>query len=130
MLKKYVAEMSAGLTANTWWEHANFGSNKEASIALKDLLVGTPDLFQTPKPEKLIQRVLELAPNAGDIVLDSFLGSGTTAAVAHKMAGAGSASRWATMPSPTACRGCARWSMASRAASAPPWAGQVAAASR
>ena len=85
MLKKYVAEMSTGLTANTWWEHANFGSNKEASIALKDLLVGTPDLFQTPKPEKLIQRVLELATNPGDLVLDSFLGSGTTAAVAHKM---------------------------------------------
>lgn len=85
MLKKYLGEMTGGLTANTWWDHAAFGSNKEASIALKALLLGTPDLFQTPKPEKLLQRVLELATVGGDLVLDSFLGSGTTAAVAHKM---------------------------------------------
>lgn len=85
MLKKYLAEMTAGLTPNTWWEHAQFGSNKEASIFLKDLLAGTPDLFQTPKPEKLAQRILEIATNPNDLVLDSFLGSGTTAAVAHKM---------------------------------------------
>ncbi len=85
MLKKYLAEMTSGLTANTWWDHAAFGSNKEASIALKDLLAGTPDIFQTPKPEKLLQRVMELATHPDDLVLDSFLGSGTTAAVAHKM---------------------------------------------
>ncbi|HMN93248.1 MAG TPA: site-specific DNA-methyltransferase [Hydrogenophaga sp.] len=85
MLKKYLAEMTQGLTANTWWDHAAFGSNKEASIGLKEVLAGTPDIFQTPKPEKLLQRVLELATNPGDLVLDSFLGSGTTAAVAHKM---------------------------------------------
>lgn len=85
MLKKYLAEMNNGLTANTWWDHATFGSNKEASIFLKQLLAGTPDIFQTPKPEKLIQRVLGLTTNPGDLVLDSFLGSGTTAAVAHKM---------------------------------------------
>jgi adenine-specific DNA-methyltransferase len=85
MLKKYLNEMTAGLTANTWWDYAGFGSNKEASIALKDLLAGTPEIFQTPKPEKLIQRVLELSTNPNDLVLDSFLGSGTTAAVAHKM---------------------------------------------
>ena len=42
-------------------------------------------MFDTPKPEPLIQRILELATNPGDLVLDSFLGSGTTAAVAHKM---------------------------------------------
>lgn len=85
MLKKYLAEMESGLTANTWWDHAQFGSNKEASLGLKQVLVGTSDLFQTPKPEKLVQRALELATNPGDLVLDSFLGSGTTAAVAHKM---------------------------------------------
>ena len=43
------------------------------------------DVFSTPKPERLIERVLTLGSNSGDIVLDSFLGSGTTAAVAHKM---------------------------------------------
>jgi adenine-specific DNA-methyltransferase len=85
MLKKFLNEMTAGLTANTWWDHAEFGSNKEASTGLKSLLEGTPDLFQTPKPERLIQRILGLATNPGDLVLDSFLGSGTTAAVAHKM---------------------------------------------
>lgn len=43
------------------------------------------ELFDTPKPERLIQRILHIATNPGDLVLDSFLGSGTTAAVAHKM---------------------------------------------
>jgi len=43
------------------------------------------DLFNTPKPERLLQRVLTLATSPGDLVLDSFLGSGTTCAVAHKM---------------------------------------------
>ena len=85
MLKKYLAEMSEGLTATTWWEHGEVGSNKEASLGLKALLAGTPDIFQTPKPERLIYRVCQLATQPGDLVLDSFLGSGTTAAVAHKM---------------------------------------------
>ena len=43
------------------------------------------EVFQTPKPERLLKRVIEIATNPGDLVLDSFLGSGTTAAVAHKM---------------------------------------------
>lgn len=46
---------------------------------------GEGDLFATPKPERLIQRILHIATNPNDLVLDSFLGSGTTAAVAHKM---------------------------------------------
>lgn len=48
-------------------------------------MFGKEKAFATPKPEKLIQRILEIASNPGDLVLDSFLGSGTTAAVAHKM---------------------------------------------
>ena len=43
------------------------------------------DVFGTPKPERLLKRVIDIATNPGDLVLDSFLGSGTTAAVAHKM---------------------------------------------
>jgi adenine-specific DNA-methyltransferase len=43
------------------------------------------DAFSTPKPERLIQRILHVVTNAGDLVLDSFAGSGTTGAVAHKM---------------------------------------------
>ncbi len=85
MLKKFIAEMEDGLTANTWWTHEEAGSNKEASIDLKAMFGDQPDVFQTPKPEKLLQRILTLASNPGDWVLDSFAGSGTTGAVAHKM---------------------------------------------
>lgn len=85
MLKKYLNEMVDGLTPNTWWEHAQFGSNKEASIDLKAMMGEAAEVFATPKPEKLIRAILSIATNPGDLVLDSFLGSGTTAAVAHKM---------------------------------------------
>jgi adenine-specific DNA-methyltransferase len=85
MLKKYLAEMVDALTAMTWWQHEEVGSNKEASIHLKAMFDDAPDVFQTPKPEKLIARILTLSTSPGDLVLDSFLGSGTTAAVAHKM---------------------------------------------
>lgn len=85
MLKKFLAEMQDGLTANTWWVHEEVGSNKEASIDLKRMFGDRSDVFQNPKPEKLIQRILTLATNPNDLVLDSFAGSGTTGAVAHKM---------------------------------------------
>ncbi len=49
------------------------------------MLFGAADAFDTPKPERLLQRIIELATNPNDLILDSFLGSGTTAAVAHKM---------------------------------------------
>ena len=83
MLKKFLKEMNDTLTPNSWWEHSECGSNKEASIDLKKIF--SDDVFATPKPERLIQRILHIATNPGDLVLDSFLGSGTTAAVAHKM---------------------------------------------
>jgi len=85
MLKKFLAEMNDALTANTWWTHEEAGSNKEASIDLKKMFGDKDDVFQNPKPEKLIQRILTLATTPGDLVLDSFAGSGTTGAVAHKM---------------------------------------------
>ena len=85
MLKKYLQEMDDGLTANTWWTHEEAGSNKEDSIDLKRMFGDRDDIFQNPKPEKLLQRVLTLATNPNDLVLDSFAGSGTTGAVAHKM---------------------------------------------
>ncbi|WP_029013287.1 site-specific DNA-methyltransferase [Niveispirillum irakense] len=84
MLKKYLSEMKDELTANTWWQHQDVGSNKQASIDLKSLFPGQT-VFGTPKPETLLNRIIELSTNPGDLVLDSFLGSGTTAAVAHKM---------------------------------------------
>jgi adenine-specific DNA-methyltransferase len=85
MLKKFLAEMKDELTANTWWSHEDVGSNKEASIDLKGMFGDRNDVFQNPKPEKLLQRILTLTTSPGDLVLDSFAGSGTTGAVAHKM---------------------------------------------
>lgn len=85
MLKKFLEEMKDELTANTWWIHEEVGSNKEGSIDLKMMFGDRDDVFQNPKPEKLLHRVLTLATNPGDLVLDSFAGSGTTGAVAHKM---------------------------------------------
>lgn len=84
MLKKFLAELKGGITPSTWWPHEETGSNKEASLILKQLF-GEQEVFSTPKPEKLLSRILDLATNPGDLVLDSFAGSGTTGAVAHKM---------------------------------------------
>jgi len=81
--KKYLSEASA-IVPNTWWPHEDVGHTDEAKKEIYTLF-GTKDAFDTPKPERLIQRVLHIATNPGDLVLDSFLGSGTTAAVAHKM---------------------------------------------
>ncbi|WP_026607544.1 site-specific DNA-methyltransferase [Methylocapsa acidiphila] len=84
MLKKFLSEMDDGLTATTWWTHEEVSNNKQASIDLKNLLPDIP-IFQNPKPEQLLSRIVELATDPGDLVLDSFAGSGTTGAVAHKM---------------------------------------------
>jgi adenine-specific DNA-methyltransferase len=64
--------------------HSEVGSNRTSKAEVKGLF---PDLipFGTPKPEALLQRVISIATNPGDLVLDSFAGSGTTGAVAHKM---------------------------------------------
>ena len=81
--KVYLSE-SAGQTAWTWWTNAEVGHNQEAKKEIIQLF-GASDAFITPKPERLIHRILSLATNPGDLVLDSFAGSGTTGAVAHKM---------------------------------------------
>lgn len=82
-LKRFLSEVADSVPATTWWEHKDTGHNDEAKKEMRALF--KTDLFGTPKPERLLKRVLELASNPGDLVLDSFLGSGTTAAVAHKM---------------------------------------------
>lgn len=68
----------------TLWSFSFAGSNRTAK-AEQTALFGTENAFDTPKPELLLKRILEIATTPGDLVLDSFLGSGTTAAVAHKM---------------------------------------------
>ena len=82
--KKYLSEVKEGVVNQTWWPYDFAGSTRNASAELKGIYEGQKS-FDTPKPEKLLQRVLELATNPGDLVIDSFAGSGTTGAVAHKM---------------------------------------------
>lgn len=82
--KKFLSEVKDGFVPTTLWTRDEVGDNQEAKKEMKDL--NSDDPFGTPKPERLIERVLTLATSPGDLVLDSFLGSGTTAAVAHKMA--------------------------------------------
>jgi len=82
-IKKFLSDVQDGVTPVTLWLHTEVGHNQDAKKEVKEF--NADDVFTTPKPEKLIQRVLQLATNEGDWVLDSFLGSGTTAAVAHKM---------------------------------------------
>jgi adenine-specific DNA-methyltransferase len=74
----------------TWWPHDDVGHNKEAKLEIKALFPGrTP--FDTPKPERLLERIIHIGSNPGDIIFDPFAGSGTTAAVAQKMG-----RRWGT----------------------------------
>ncbi len=82
-IKRFLSEVKDGATALTIWTYQEVGHNQDAKKEVKAF--NDQDVFDTPKPERLIERVLTLGSNEGDIVLDSFLGSGTTAAVAHKM---------------------------------------------
>lgn len=81
--KKFLFEVKQGVTAMTIWKYKEVGHNQDAKKEAK--AINPDDPFPTPKPERLLERVLTLATNENDLVLDSFLGSGTTAAVAHKM---------------------------------------------
>lgn len=83
-LKLFLSEVRDGMTPHNWWPHTEVGHTDEAK---KEMIVlyGPDDVFDTPKPERLLRRILSLATNPGDLVLDSFAGSGTTGAVAHKM---------------------------------------------
>ncbi|PBJ27205.1 DNA adenine methyltransferase YhdJ [Pseudomonas sp. ACN8] len=76
-------EDTDGRPPETIWPHGDVGSNRTSKKEIKDLFGS--EVFDTPKPEALISRVLSIATNPGDLVLDSFAGSGTTGAVAHKM---------------------------------------------
>lgn len=82
-LKRYMSEVKQGATAMTIWKRDEVGDNQEAKREVRSF--NAESVFATPKPERLIERILTLATNPGDLILDSFLGSGTTAAVAQKM---------------------------------------------
>lgn len=82
-VKRFLSDVKDGITALTIWTYQEVGHNQDAKKEVKSF--NDKDVFATPKPERLIERILTLGSNPGDLVLDSFLGSGTTAAVAHKM---------------------------------------------
>ncbi len=82
MRKLFKTEAKSGMTAPTIWD--DVGLNQHAAREL-ELIFGEKASFETPKPEGLMRRIIQIASNPGDIVLDSFAGSGTTGAVAHKM---------------------------------------------
>ncbi len=80
---KQFLEVSATRPPSTWFPNIEVGHNHEAKLEVKAF--NSKDVFSTPKPERLLERIIFLATNTGDLVLDSFGGSGTTGAVAHKM---------------------------------------------
>jgi DNA methylase N-4/N-6 domain-containing protein len=83
-LKKFLSDSKIGIVPETLWS-ANFaGTTKDAKQELLTLNIYDKDIFDTPKPEKLLYRIMQIATDKNDLVLDCFLGSGTTAAVAHK----------------------------------------------
>lgn len=82
-IKRFLSEVT-GLTPRTLWKHMDVGSNRTSKNEIRALFPGEAS-FATPKPERLLARVLHIATDPGDVVLDCFAGSGTTAAVAHKM---------------------------------------------
>jgi adenine-specific DNA-methyltransferase len=82
-IKRFLSDVKDGIIPQTIWLHDQVGNTQEAKKEV--ILLNKEDIFSTPKPERLIKRVIEIASKPGDIVLDSFAGSGTTGAVAHKM---------------------------------------------
>ncbi|MEV7197150.1 site-specific DNA-methyltransferase [Streptomyces sp. NPDC093510] len=79
-----------GSNTRTMWFNTEVGHNREAKAEIKSLFPGT-NPFSTPKPERLLKKIIEASTRPGDVVLDCFAGSGTTAAVAHKLG-----RRWVT----------------------------------
>ena len=89
-LKRYLIDMADERPPLTLWTHQEVGHSDSAKKEIKALFPGE-NPFATPKPERLLERIIHIATNPGDIVLDVFAGSGTTAAVAQKMG-----RRWVT----------------------------------
>lgn len=89
-IKRFLSEVQNGLVPKTLWQHDEVGHNDQAKKEIQALLPSKLP-FSTPKPERLLERIIQIGSSPGDIVLDVFAGSGTTAAVAHKMG-----RRWVT----------------------------------
>jgi adenine-specific DNA-methyltransferase len=77
--KRFLTEVATGIVPVSWWGSDVFGTNQEAKRDISQIFSDRNDIFQTPKPTRLIERIVEIATNTDSIVLDSFAGSGTTA---------------------------------------------------
>ena len=84
-IKKFLSEAKQGVVPASIWFHQDAGTNAESKTEVREIFKDNGSIFLTPKPEKLISRILAVGSNPDDLILDSFLGSGTTAAVAQKM---------------------------------------------
>jgi len=84
-IKKFLANSNKGIVPETLWLSSFAGTNKDAKTHLHQLQIYDSALFDTPKPELLIKRIIEIASNKGEIIMDAFLGSGTTVSTAHKL---------------------------------------------
>ena len=84
-LKRFLHEVRDGVVPQTVWLNDEVGHTQEAKKEVMAVVPPGTKVFDTPKPERLIHRIFEIATDPGDLVLDSFAGSGTTGAVAHKM---------------------------------------------
>lgn len=83
-IKKFLFDSKPGVTPETIWLGKDVGTSEEAKKHILDLFQDKP-VFDTPKPEKLIKRILDIATDEDDWVLDAFLGAGSTVSTAHKM---------------------------------------------
>ena len=84
-VKKFLRDAKIGLTPETIWLADEVGTSDSAKKQLMTLFPDKENIFETPKPEELLKRIIEIASNEGDFVLDCFIGSGTTIATAHKL---------------------------------------------
>ena len=91
IIKKYLTAVQRGVVPRSWLDADDVGHNQEAKRDHLRKMFPSGAPFATPKPERLLERVIHIGSNPGDLVLDCFAGSGTTAAVAHKMG-----RRWVT----------------------------------
>ncbi|WP_305867037.1 site-specific DNA-methyltransferase [Helicobacter pylori] len=82
--KRFLNEVKQGTTPLTIWKYTEVGHTQDAKREIKEIFDGQA-LFDTPKPEALLKRILEISTQENDLVCDFFAGSGTTCAVAHKM---------------------------------------------
>ena len=84
-LKRFLSDVRDGVVPQTVWLHDEVGHTQEAKKEVVGVVPRDSPVFETPKPERLIKKIFDIATDTDDLILDSFAGSGTTGAVAHKM---------------------------------------------